>query len=72
VTHLPQIAALAERHLLVEKAQTGDRTQVAVTELRRDGREQELARMLAGPKVTQTVLKHAAELLEQGHGKDHR
>jgi DNA repair protein RecN (Recombination protein N) len=72
VTHLPQIAALADRHLRVDKVQAGGRTTVAVTELAREGREQELARMLAGPKVTPTVLRHAAELLEQGHDEDHR
>jgi DNA repair protein RecN (Recombination protein N) len=65
VTHVPQIAALADRHFLAEKSETGGRTVAAVRLL--DGKERvaEIARMLAGEKVPETAVRHARELLSQ-------
>lgn len=65
VTHVPQIAALADRHFCAEKTETRGRTIAAVRLL--DGKERvtEIARMLAGEKVPETALRHARELLAQ-------
>ena len=64
VTHLPQIASFAHHHFRVEKVEQNGRTVTRVERL--DGRERvtELARMLSGSQVTESVLKHAAQLLK--------
>jgi DNA repair protein RecN (Recombination protein N) len=63
VTHLPQVAAYADRHLLVTKADDGMVTVSGVHRLDDDGRLRELARMLAGLEQSDTALAHAEELL---------
>jgi DNA repair protein RecN (Recombination protein N) len=63
ITHLPQIAAMAEHHLLVTKAEKKGRTFVRVEPLDEEGRVREVARMLGGVKITQTTLAHAREML---------
>jgi DNA repair protein RecN (Recombination protein N) len=63
VTHLPQVAAYADRHLLVTKADDGMVTVSGVQRLDDDGRVRELARMLAGLEQSDTALAHAEELL---------
>jgi DNA repair protein RecN (Recombination protein N) len=69
VTHLPQVAACADHHLLVAKRQTtartqdGIRTESGVSVLDDDNRAQEIARMLGGERVSQTSLAHAREML---------
>jgi DNA repair protein RecN (Recombination protein N) len=64
ITHLPQVAAFADRHHLVEKAVSGGRTHTAVTELEGEAaRRREVARMMAGLTVTPTALDHAAALM---------
>jgi DNA repair protein RecN (Recombination protein N) len=63
VTHLPQIAALAEHHLLIEKTERQGRTYTEVTLLDRTGRIRELARMIGGAEITPTTLKSAEEML---------
>ncbi len=65
VTHLPQIAALADWHLQVEKVTEGRRTRVIVTPLQFEERVKELARMLSGKQITQASLQHAQELLSR-------
>ena len=64
VTHLPQVAAYADRHVLVEKASDGSVTSSGLTTLDDEGRESELSRMLAGLADSDTALAHARELLE--------
>lgn len=64
VTHLAQIAAFADRHLLISKGERGGRTYTGVTDLDRQGRERELARIMGGIDVTDTMLRTAAELLD--------
>lgn len=64
VTHLPQIAALAERHLVIEKVQKKEGVYVKVKELSGEERIKEIARMLSG-KTTEASLRHAQELLEK-------
>ena len=63
VTHLPQIASLAEVQYTVEKRVAAGRTRVRVRLLQQDERVAEVARMLGGRTVTETTLRHAAELL---------
>ena len=63
VTHLPQLAALADTHLLIAKQERGGRTYTTVTPLDLDGRKQELARIIGGANITETTLKSAAEML---------
>lgn len=63
VTHLPQIASLADRHLSVAKVQDGGRTVTSVTVLDGEDRVAEVARMLSGAKVSETSLRHAREML---------
>jgi len=65
VTHVPQIAALADRHFVAEKSETGGRTVAAVHLLEGNERVEEIARMLAGEKVPETAVRHARELLAQ-------
>ena len=66
VTHLPQVAAYADRHVLVEKASDGSVTSSGLTELDDSAREKELSRMLAGLAESDTALAHARELLDVG------
>jgi DNA repair protein RecN (Recombination protein N) len=63
VTHLPQVAALADQHLRVSKVSDGKATRTNVDELGRDERIDELARMLGGVEITQKTIEHAAEML---------
>jgi DNA repair protein RecN (Recombination protein N) len=63
VTHLPQVAAYADRHLVVRKGTDGEITASGVGLLDADGRVTELARMLAGMESTDTGRAHAEELL---------
>ena len=64
VTHLPQVAAYADRHLLVAKASDGSVTRSGVTVLEGEGRVRELTRMLAGLEGSETGAAHARELLD--------
>ncbi|MEW5763468.1 MAG: DNA repair protein RecN [Acidobacteriota bacterium] len=64
ITHLPQIAAFARRHIRVEKTQSEGRTVVRARVLSEEERPGELARMLAGERVPETALRHARELLK--------
>ena len=63
VTHLPQIAALANTHMLIAKSERDGRTYTSVTPLDIEGRKQELARIIGGANITQTTLKSAEEML---------
>ena len=63
VTHLPQLAALGDTHLLIAKEERQGRTYTTVTPLDRDGRKQELARIIGGTNITETTLKSAEEML---------
>jgi DNA repair protein RecN (Recombination protein N) len=65
VTHLPQIAAMGERHLRVFKETRGGRTTARVEALAGEARVEEIARMSGGAEVTRTTRAHARELLER-------
>ncbi|MDE6763986.1 MAG: DNA repair protein RecN, partial [Oscillospiraceae bacterium] len=64
VTHLSQIAVMADNHLLIEKTNLDDRTVTSVTRLDRGQRIEEIARILGGEHITQTTLDNAAEQLD--------
>ncbi len=64
VTHLPQIAAFADHHYVIEKKVSAGRTRTAVREISGSERTEELARMLSGARVTETSLKHAEQMLK--------
>jgi DNA repair protein RecN (Recombination protein N) len=64
ITHLPQIAAFADQHFLIEKSEKGGRTRTSVRRMEETERESEIARMLSGAKLTETSVEHARQLLE--------
>ncbi len=63
ITHLPQIAAFADQHFLIEKADKGGRTRTSIRRMEEEERAREVARMLSGAKLTDTSLEHARNLL---------
>jgi DNA repair protein RecN (Recombination protein N) len=63
VTHLPQIAAFADHHYLIEKQHSNGRTRTSVRRLSRDERTSEIARMMSGAKLTEASLKHAEQMI---------
>jgi DNA repair protein RecN (Recombination protein N) len=63
VTHLPQVASLADLHFRISKVTDGKTTRTQVQPLDEEGRIQELARMLGGVEITRKTLEHAAEML---------
>ena len=66
VTHLPQIAAMGDTHMLIAKEEHNGRTFTTVTPLDHKGRIQELARIIGGANITETTLKSAEEMLHMG------
>ena len=64
VTHLPQLAAMADVHFSVEKGERDGRTYTSVVRLDREQRKQELARLTGGAKVTKAMLAGAEELID--------
>ena len=72
VTHLAQVAAYANNHLLVVKDTDGQVTTSNVAVLVGDDRVRELARMLGGMEDSHTALSHAKELLEKTHSVSRR
>ena len=69
VTHLPQVAAFADQHLVVRKAEDGAVTRSGVLALDEAGRLRELSRMLAGQEESATAEAHARELLDAAQGE---
>jgi DNA repair protein RecN (Recombination protein N) len=64
VTHLPQIAAFADHHFLVEKQEKQRRTQTSIRLLTASEQAEEIARMISGATVTETSLRHAEAMLK--------
>jgi DNA repair protein RecN (Recombination protein N) len=65
VTHLPQIAAFATQHFVVEKKEEKGRTRTTVRRLEQAERVEEVARMLSGAKTSETSLRHAEQMLAE-------
>ena len=63
VTHLPQVASLADQHFRISKVTDGKSTRTTVCALSQEERIEELARMLGGVEITRKTLDHAAEML---------
>ena len=63
VTHLPQVASLADQHFRISKVTDGKSTRTRVHVLGKEERTEELARMLGGVEITRKTLEHAAEML---------
>jgi DNA repair protein RecN (Recombination protein N) len=68
VTHLPQVAACADQHLVVSKQLVGSTTLSSVTAVTENERVAELARMLGGERILATTLAHARDLLSTQEG----
>lgn len=64
ITHLPQIASYADRHLTVRKTQSGEKTQTSVRVITGEERVEEIAEMIGGKSVTATTRAQAKELVE--------
>ncbi len=66
VTHLPQVASFADQHFLIEKQpQKGGRVGMNVTQLKKEERVNEIARLISGEKISKTSLEHARQLLAE-------
>lgn len=70
ITHTAQIAAQADRHLLIRKNISGERTHTEIEPLNENGRVQELARMISGDKITDIALANAREMLRLAHSAE--
>jgi len=68
VTHAPQVAALADRHYLIEKRELKGQARTDVTVLSRAERQEEIARMLAGAEITNEARAAAGKLMLGGAG----
>lgn len=64
ITHLPQIAAKGQHHILVEKMTNAKNTEITLKNLTKPERVAEIARMLGGIKITKQTLAHAEEMLQ--------
>ncbi len=69
ITHLPQVACMADAHYAIHKTVDGERTYTRVTDLQPAERIRELARMLGGVEVTETTLNHAREMIQLANEK---
>jgi len=62
ITHLPQIASMADTHFIIEKTTDGQRTRTEIRKLTPEGEIEEIARMLGGVQITDKVLESASEM----------
>ena len=62
ITHLPQIASMADTHFIIEKTTDGQKTKTGIRELTKEGAVQEIARMLGGVEITDKVVESASEM----------
>ncbi|MBM7604582.1 DNA repair protein RecN (Recombination protein N) [Metabacillus crassostreae] len=67
ITHLPQVAAMADTHLYIAKETTSGRTKTSVKPLKEEEKIREIGRMIAGVEVTELSKQHAKELLSLAH-----
>jgi DNA repair protein RecN (Recombination protein N) len=72
VTHLPQVASLASNHFRIMKITDGKSTKTGITQLGKDERIEELARMLGGVEITKRTREHAAEMLHSNMQADRK
>ncbi|WP_018931656.1 DNA repair protein RecN [Gracilibacillus lacisalsi] len=67
ITHLPQVASIADTHLKIEKVVKQNRTHTTIQELSFDQRIDEIGKMITGAELTETSRTHAKELIEMNH-----
>lgn len=67
ISHLPQVASMSDRHLLISKASNADRTTTQVKELKDENKIDEIARMISGASVTELTRENAKEMIKQNH-----
>ncbi|ENQ3104343.1 DNA replication and repair protein RecN [Bacillus sp. 491mf] len=67
ITHLPQVASMADSHLFIRKQIANERTVTSVAVLSQDDKVTEIARMISGVEITDLTTEHARELLSQAH-----
>lgn len=72
ITHLPQVASMADVHYSIHKEVAHERTYTKITDLNEQDRIEELARMLGGASVTETTLQHSHEMLVLANEKKTR
>ncbi len=65
VTHLPQVAAFGDVHFSIQKSTHKDQAVMTVTELKKQDRVEEIARLISGEKITKTSIAHAQELIKE-------
>src|SRR5699024_6072476 len=64
ITHLPQVAAMSDTHMLIKKVEEQKRTTTTITELTAEDKVTELSKMITGTEMTETALEHYEELLK--------
>ncbi len=64
ITHLPQIAAMADNHIMIYKETKNNETQTYINKLEEDGQVEELARLIGGAEITKSTIKAAQEMKE--------
>lgn len=69
ITHLPQVAAVADNHYFIEKQVVGDRTETSIHTLSEDERVNEVARMLSGDELTDAAKENARDLIQRAFAK---
>lgn len=69
ITHLPQVAAVADNHYFIEKQVVGDRTETSIHTLSEDERVNEVARMLSGDELTDAAKENARDLIQRAVSK---
>lgn len=69
ITHLPQVAAVADNHYFIEKQVVGDRTETSIHTLSEDERVNEVARMLSGDELTDAAKENARDLIQRAGAK---
>ena len=69
ISHLPQVAAMADQHYFIKKEVEHNRTVTTLTNMNEQQRIEELSRMMSGTEITDVTLQHASELLQQAHTK---
>ncbi len=67
ISHLPQVAAMADQHYFIKKEVEHDRTFTTINEIVDEERVEEVSRMMSGAEITETTLKHARELIEMAN-----
>lgn len=67
ISHLPQVAAISDRHLFISKEVKNDRTHTSVSPLDKEDRVKEISRMISGVEITDLTISHAEELINLAH-----